>query len=86
MWSVRVANVEADIMVAVMYAITMTPTNIQMTPRTRAKKNLGALSPYLRTEITLTGNKNFNRHFTPAQYLKEEVCWNCSAFNLIHKL
>lgn len=50
LWSVTIPNVRAVVIIAVRYAITATPVNIQKILRRRAKKDFGALSPYLRKE------------------------------------
>ena len=47
-----VPDVKAVVKIAVRYAMTVTPTNIHTTPKTRANQNLGALSPYLKTALT----------------------------------
>ena len=50
LWSLTFPDVRAVVIIAVKYAITVTPVNIHKTLRRRAKKNFGALSPYLRKE------------------------------------
>ena len=50
LWSVTIPFVRAVVIIDVRYAITATPVNIHKVLRRRAKKDFGALSPYLRKE------------------------------------
>ena len=50
LWSVTIPDVRAIVIIAVRYAITETLVNIHKILRRRAKKDFGALSPYLRKE------------------------------------
>jgi len=50
LWSVTIPDVKAVVIIAVRYAITVTLVNIHKILRRRAKKDFGALSPYLRKE------------------------------------